>query len=153
VTLKIKRRYSMSNFRKLAHAVWECKYHFVWCPQYRFRILKGEIGKSTRDTIKGLCEWRDLEIVEGNVQIDHVHLILWIPPKYSVSEAVGFLKGKSAIKIFDRHPELKKRYWGRHFWARGYCVSTIGLNEEQIKKYVRWQLKKDKDMDQLSLLK
>jgi putative transposase len=99
------------------------------------------------------CEWRDLEIVEGNVQIDHVHLILWIPPKYSVSEAVGFLKGKSAIKMFDRHPELKRRYWGRHFWAKGYCVSTVGLNEEQIRKYVRWQLKKDKDMDQLSLLK
>jgi putative transposase len=78
---------------------------------------------------------------------------MWLPPKYSVSEAVGFLKGKSAIKIFGRHPELKKRYWGRHFWARGYCVSTVGLNEEQIKKYVRWQLKRDKDMDQLSLLK
>jgi putative transposase len=115
--------------------------------------LKGEIGKSARETIRELCKWRDLEIIEGNVQIDHVHLVIWIPPKYSVSEVVGFLKGKSAIKIFDRHPELKKRYWGRHFWARGYCVSTVGLNEEQIKKYVRWQLKKDKDMDQLSLLK
>ena len=143
----------MSNFKKLAHAIWECKYHFVWCPKYRFRILKGEIGKSIREIIRELCKWRDLEIIEGNVQIDHVHLVIWIPPKYSVSEAVGFLKGKSAIKIFDRHPELKKRYWGRHFWARGYCVSTVGLNEEQIKRYVRWQLKRDKDMDQLSILK
>jgi putative transposase len=114
--------------------------------------LKGEIGKSTRETIRELCKWRDLEIIEGNVQIDHVHLVIWIPPKYLVSEVVGFLKGKSAIKIFDRHPELKKRYWGRHFWARGYCVSTVGLNEEQIKKYVRWQLKKDKDMDQLEVI-
>ena len=143
----------MSNFKKLAHAIWECKYHFVWCPKYRFRILKGEIGKSTREIIRELCKWRDFEIIEGNVQIDHVHLVIWIPPKHSVSEAIGFLKGKSAIKIFDRHPELKKRYWGRHFWARGYCVSTVGLNEEQIRKYVRWQLKKDKDMDQLNLLK
>ena len=143
----------MSDFKKLAHAVWECKYHFVWCPKYRFRILKGEVGKSARDTIRELCQWRDFEIIEGNVQIDHVHLVIWIPPKYSVSEAVGYLKGKSAIKIFNRYPELKKRYWGRHFWARGYCASTVGLNEEQIRKYVRWQLKKDKDMDQLNLLK
>jgi putative transposase len=143
----------MSDFKKLAHAVWECKYHFVWCPKYRFRILNGEIGKSARETIRELCQWRDLEIIVGNVQIDHILLVLWIPPKHSVSEAVGFLKEKSAIKIFDRHPELKKRYWGRHFWARGYRVNTVGLNEEQIKKYVRCQLKKDKDMDQLSLLK
>ena len=143
----------MSDFKKLAHSVWGCKYHLIWCPKYRFRVLSGEIGKSTRDTIRELCGWWDLEIIQGNVQVDHVHLVVWIPPKYSVSEAVGFLKGKSAIKIFDRHPELKRRYWGRHFWARGYCVSTVGLNEEQIKKYVRWQLKRDRDMDQLSLLK
>ena len=81
--------------------------------------------------------------MEGNVQTDHIHLVLSFPPKYSISEVVGFLKGKSAIKIFDMHAELKKRYWGRHFWAKGYCVSTVGLDEEQIRKYVRWQLKKD----------
>ena len=92
-----------------------------------------------------------MEILEGNVQADHIHLVLSFPPKYSISEVVGFLKGKSAIKMFDMHSELKKRYWGRHFWAKGYCVSTIGLDEEQIRKYVRWQLKKDKDMDQLKL--
>ena len=142
----------MGNFKKLAHAIWECKYHLVWCPKYRFQILKGEIGSSARDTIRELCSWWDLEILEGNIQVDHVHLVIWIPPKYSVAEVVGFLKGKSAIKIFDRHPELKRRYWGRHFWARGYCVSAVGLNEEQIRKYVRWQLKKDRNMDQLNLL-
>ena len=142
----------MSNFKNLAHAIWECKYHLVWCPKYRFCILKDRIAKSVHETIKELCMWRRLEILEGNVQIDHVHLILGIPPKYSISEVVGFLKGKSAIRVFDRHPELKRRYWGRHFWARGYCVSTVGLNEEQIRKYVRWQLKKDRDIDQLTIL-
>lgn len=86
------------------------------------------------------------------MQKDHVHLVLSVPPKYSVSEMVGFLKGKSAIKMFDKYLDLKKRYWGRHFWAKGYCVSTVGLDEEQIRKYVRWQLKKDKDMDQNKLL-
>jgi len=143
----------MSRFSKLAHAVWECKYHLVWCPKYRYRLLRGELGKSVRSVLRELCDWKHIEILSGDVQIDHVHLVLSIPPKYSVSEAVGFLKGKSAIKIFDMHHELKQRYWGRHFWARGYCVSTVGLNEEEIKKYVRWQLKKDKRMDQLKLWK
>ena len=142
----------MGRFNKLAHAVYDCKYHLVWCPKYRFRILTGEVGMSARDIIKQLCEWKKIEILEGNVQRDHIHLVLSIPPKYSVSEMIGFLKGKSAIKMFDRYLDLKKRYWGRHFWAKGYCVSTVGLDEEQIRKYVRWQLKKDKDMDQDKLL-
>ena len=141
----------MNQFKRLAHAVWQCKYHIVWCPKYRFRILRGEIGKSIRNIIRQLCEWRSVEILEGNIQIDHIHLVLSIPPKYSVSEAVGFLKGKSAIKIFDFNHELKKRYWGRHFWAKGYCVSTIGLDEEQIRKYVRYQLHKDKISEQTKL--
>jgi putative transposase len=127
----------------------------TWCGarKYRFRILKGEIGQSIRAVIRQLCDWRRIEIVEGSVQIDHIHLILSIPPKYSVSEAIGFLKGKSAIKIFDMNQELKRRYWGRHFWAKGYCVSTIGLDEEQIRKYVRWQLHKDRKSDQMNLWK
>jgi len=152
-TLKFTRRYSVNQFKKLAHAVWQCKYHVIWCPKYRFRILRGEIGLSVRDIIKQLCEWRKIEILEGNVQADHIHLVLSIPPKYSISETIGFLKGKSAIKIFDVHHELKKRYWGRHFWSKGYCVSTIGLNEEQIKKYVREQSHKEKKMTQMSLWK
>ena len=138
----------MSRFKKLAHAVWECKYHVVWCPKYRFRILTGEAEKSLRAIIRQLCEWKQIEILAGNVQIDHVHLVLSFPPKYSIAEVIGFLKGKSAIKIFDRHLELKKRYWGRHFWAKGYCVSTVGLNEEQIKKYVIWQMNRDKNTEQ-----
>jgi len=143
----------MKDINKLAHVAWECKYHLVWCPKYRFRILKGEVGRAVRDIIKQLCEWKKVEILEGNVQVDHIHLVLSFPPKYSVSEVVGFLKGKSAIKIFDTYLDLKKRYWGRHFWAKGYCVSTIGLDEERIRKYVRWQLKQDKALDQLKLWK
>ena len=143
----------MNQFKKLAHAVWQCKYHVIWCPKYRFRVLRGEIGLSVRDIIKQLCEWRKIEILEGNVQADHIHLVLSIPPKYSISETIGFLKGKSAIKVFDMHHELKKRYWVRHFWSKGYCVSTVGLDEEQIKKYVRLQNHKEKRMTQMSLWK
>ena len=141
----------MKQFKKLAHAVWQCKYHVVWCPKYRFKILKGEIGKSVRDIIRELTEWRKINILEGNVQEDHIHLVLEIPPKYSIAETVGFLKGKSAIKIFDIHTELKRRYWGRHFWSKGYCVSTIGLDEDQIREYVRMQMHNDKKMEQLKL--
>jgi len=143
----------VNQFKKLAHAVWQCKYHVIWCPKYRFRVLRGEIGLSVRDIIKQLCEWRKIEILEGNVQTDHIHLVLSIPTKYSISETIGFLKGKSAIKVFDMHHELKKRYWGRHFWSKGYCVSTVGLDEEQIKKYVRLQNHKEKRMTQMSLWK
>lgn len=141
----------MSDFKKIAHAVWECKYHVVWCPKYRFRILKGEVANSARDIIRQLCEWKKIEILEGSVQNDHIHLVLSFPPKYSISEVVGFVKGKSAIKMFDTYLKLKNRYWGRHFWAKGYCVSTVGLDEEQIRQYVRWQLKRDRSIDQLKL--
>ena len=96
-------------------------------------------------------DWKRLEILEMNIQEDHIHLVISIPPKFAVSEIVGFLKGKCAIKIFDKHLKDKKRYWGRHFWAKGYCVSTVGLNEEEIRKYVRWQLEKDKRIEQLKL--
>jgi putative transposase len=138
----------MSDFKKLAHAIWECKYHIVWCPKYRFKILQGPLQKSVEEIITQLCEWKKLEMLEMNVQEDHVHLLISIPPKYAVSDVVGFLEGKCAIKVFDRHIELKKRYWGRHFWAKGYCVSTVGLDEEKIRKYVKWQREKDKRSDQ-----
>ena len=153
VALRPNRRYSVKQFKRLAHAVWQCKYHVVWCPKYRYRILRGELGKTVRDIIRQLCEWKKIEILEGNIQIDHIHLVLEIPPKYSISEAVGFLKGKSAIKLFDFHLELKRRYWGRHFWAKGYCVSTVGLDEAQIRNYVRYQLHKDKQAEQTKLWK
>ena len=141
----------MGDFKKLAHAVWQCKYHLVWCPKYRYRVMKGDVGRSVRDIIRQLCEWKKVEILAGNVQIDHIHLVVAIPPKYSVSKFVGFVKGKSAIKILDYYPSLKRRYWGRHFWAKGYCVSTVGLDEEQITKYVKWQQNHDRKRDQQSL--
>ena len=141
----------MSDLRKLAHAVWQCKYHIIWCPKYRYKIMKGTLQKSVDEILRQLCEWKKLELLEMNVQEDHVHLIVSIPPKFSVSEVVGFLKGKCAIKIFDKHLELKKRYWGRHFWAKGYCVSTVGLDEERVRQYVKWQQKKDERLEQLKL--
>ena len=98
----------MSELQKLAHAVWQCKYHVIWCPKYSFKILNGVLQRSAGDLMRQLCDWKKLEILEMNVQEDHFHLILSIPPNFSVSELVGFLKGKSAIKIFDKHLELKK---------------------------------------------
>jgi len=112
----------LRRLKSLAHAVWERKYHVVWCLKFRLGILQGQISKSLGDSIEQLCEWKKIEIQASTIQLDHVHLVLCIPPKYSVSAVVGFLKGKSAIKIFDKHMDLKKRYWGRHFWAQGYCV-------------------------------
>jgi len=151
----------MSDFRKLAHAVWQCKYHIVWCPKYRFRILKGAVQETVEEIIRQLCEWKKLEILEMKVGEDHVHLVVSIPPKFAVSEAVGFLKGKCAIKIFEQAPGAEEEVLGqallgqgvlcRHFWAKGYCVSTIGLDEEKIRKYVRWQLEKDRRMEQLKI--
>jgi putative transposase len=148
-----RRRYSMSDFQKLAHAVWQCEYHIIWCPKYRFKILRGALQRSVEEILRQLCDLKKLEILEMNIQEDHVHMVLSILPKFSVSEVVGFLKGKCAIKIFDKHLELKKRYWRRHFWAKGYCVSTVGLDEEKVRKYVKWQQVKDKHMEQLKLWK
>ena len=123
----------MNQFKRLSHAIWQCKYHVVWCPKYRFRILRDEIGRSVRDIIRQLCEWRKIEILEGNVQIDHLHLVLSIPPKYSVSEAIGFIKGKSAIRI---HRKIlgTKRMTGLSFWATGYCVRSVDIEEETVNK-------------------
>jgi putative transposase len=143
----------MADFKRLAHAIWQCKYHIVWCPKYRYKVLKGAVQKSVKQILIQLCEWKKLEIIEMNVVEDHIHLVLSIPLKYGVSAAIGFLKGKCAFKIFDKHLELKKRYWGRHFWAKGYCVSAVDLDEDKIRKYVRWQLEKDKSMEQLKLWK
>ena len=100
-----------------------------------------------------LCNQKDgVEVLEINVQPDHVHVVLVIPPKYAVSEMIGFLKGKLALRLFDRFPTLRKRYWGQHVWSRGYCVSTVGLDEERIRKYVKWQHKKEQDAIQRRLI-
>ena len=128
------------RFRKLSHTIYECKYHVVFCPKYRYRILKDDIAEYTRQQIYRLCRQKDkVEVLELNVQVDHVHLVVSIPPKYAVSGFVGYLKGRLALRLFQRYERLGKRYWGRHLWSRGYCVSSVGIDEDQIRKYVRWQ--------------
>ena len=136
------------RFRKLAHSRYECKYHVVFCPKYRYRILKDEVAESVRQQSYQLVQQQEgVEVLELNIQEDHVHLVLWIPPKYAVSEIMGFLKGKLAIRVFERFPQLGRRYWGRHLWARGYCVSTVGVDEEMIRQYVRWQEQQDRQTE------
>ena len=135
----------MSRFKKLSHVIYECKYDLVWCPKYRYRVLSGPVKEEVEDTLRSLCEWKKVEILEMNVQADHVHMVVEIPPKLSISQVMGILKGKSAIKIFKSFSGLKKKpYWGNHFWARGYCVSTVGMDEEKIRKYVKWQENREK---------
>ena len=133
-----------NKYKRLSHSVWLCTYHIVFCPKYRYGILEGKSEVFVRNQLYKLCGQKDqMEIVEINIQPDHVHLILSIPPKYSVSETMGYLKGKVAVRLFENQEELTRRYWGRHLWARGYCVSTVGLDEEKIKKYVKWQQQKE----------
>jgi putative transposase len=135
----------MSRFKSLAHAIWHCNYHIVWVPKFRFRILVGEIKVEIEQFIRLYSERSYCLIKELNVRTDHVHLLVMIPPKVSVSTFLGTIKGKSAIRIFTKFPNLKKNvYWGNHFWARGYCVDTIGLDEEMIRKYIQYQEEKEK---------
>ena len=142
----------MSKFKKLSHTIYYCTYHIVFCPKYRYRILKGDIADYCKQQIYQLCSHKDLvEILELNIQLDHIHIIISIAPKYSVSSIMGYLKGKLALSLFQRYEKLGKRYWGRHFWSRGYCVSTVGLNEDQIRKYVKWQAEKDKELERHQL--
>lgn len=135
----------MSRFKRLSHAVWYCLYHIVWTPKYRYRILKGEIKQEVEYCIKSFSDQKHCIVEELNVQEDHVHLLVFVPPKVSISELVGTLKGRTAIRVFNKFKHLKERpYWGNHFWSRGYCVDTVGLDAEMIKKYVKFQEKKDK---------
>ena len=134
----------------LAHTKWMCKYHIVFTPKYRRKVIYNEIKADIRDIIKNLCSWKGVEIIEGHMMPDHVHLLLSIPPKYSVSQVMGYLKGKSAMMIFDRHSNLKYKYGNRHFWSTGYYVSTVGFNEATVKKYIREQETHDIMMDRIT---
>ena len=130
----------MSKYKRQSHVVYKCDYHNVWVPKYRLRILTGEVGKLVDQDIRKLSEWLGCEVMELNVQADHVHVVVSIPPKVSVSTYMGTIKGKIAIKILKSYPKLKtKPYWGNYFWARGYFVNTVGVNEEIIKKNVKYQ--------------
>ena len=135
----------------LAHTKWMCKYHVIFTPKYRRKIIYNKLKIDIRDIIKDLCKYNGVEIIEGHLMPDHVHLLLAIPPKYSVANTMGYIKGKSALMIFDRHANLKYKFGNRHFWAEGYYVSTVGLNEATIKKYIQEQEKHDIVLDKLSV--
>lgn len=140
----------MTKYRKSSHVVFKCDYHIVWVPKYRVRILKGAIKELVDQDIRMLCKWKCCIVEELNVQEDHVHLLVSVPPKVSISQLMGTIKGKVAIKLFKSYPKLKKKpYWGNRFWARGYFVNTVGLDEEMIKRYVKYQEKEErKEEDQ-----
>ena len=130
----------MSKYKKLSHVIYYHVFHIVWTPKYRYKVLKGPLKVFLETQIRTLCEWKKLEILELNIQPDHVHIVLSIPPKISISKVMGILKGKTAIKIFKSFKGLKQKpYWGNHFWSRGYCSSTVGLDEKKIRKYVKYQ--------------
>ncbi len=141
----------MKDNNSLAHTTWNCKYHVVFAPKYRRQIvygkLKGDIGK----ILRLLCERKGLEIIEAECCKDHIHMLLMIPPKHSVSEIVGYLKGKSSLMIFDRHANLKYKFGNRHFWCRGYYVDTVGKNAKKIEEYIRGQLQEDIAEDQMTI--
>ena len=140
----------MHDWQSLSHVRWECKYHVVITPKYRQKVFFGKMRRQVGAILRDLCRQRKIELLEGDAVVDHIHMVLSIPPKYSVANTLGFLKGKSAVRI---HRELmkKRRVTGLHFWAAGYCVSTIGLNEETIRKYVREQQSRERRLDQPEL--
>jgi putative transposase len=136
---------TMGKFRQLSHVFYKCEYHVVFTPKYRFRILTGTLKLQVEQDIRAICQWREVEVEELSVQQDHVHLVCSIPPKYSISEVLGTLKGKIAMRIFKSYPDLKRKpYWGNHFWVRGYFISTVGLDADMIKRYVKHQEHEEK---------
>ena len=135
----------MSRFRKLAQTIWFCQYHIVWVPKYRFRVLTDTVAEEVENCIRAFSEQQGCEVVQLNVQVDHVHLLSLVPPKVSISGYVGTLKGRTAIRVFNRFRKLKEKpYWGNHFWARGYCVDTVGLDAEMVRKYIKYQEAKER---------
>ena len=134
----------------LAHTKWVCKYHMVFTPKYRRKIIYYELRADIQKIIKDLCKWKGVEMIEGHIMPDHIHLLVEIPPKMSVSQFMGYLKGKSAMMIFNQHANLKYKFGNRNFWATGYYVSTVGLNTATIQKYIREQEKQYQIEDKLT---
>ena len=135
----------------LSHSSWNCKYHIVFAPKYRRQVIYGRIKQDIGKILRLLCQRKEIEIIEAECCRDHVHMLIKIPPKYSVSSIMGYLKGKSSLMIFERHANLKYKYGNRHFWCRGYYVDTVGKNAKKIEEYIRNQLQEDIAADQLSL--
>ena len=135
----------------LAHTQWNCKYHIVFAPKYRRQIMYGKIKADIGTMLRKLCEYKGIEIIEAEACKDHIHMLVSIPPKYSVSQIMGYLKGKSSLMIFEKYANLKYKYGNRHFWCRGYYVDTVGRNKKAIEQYIRNQLQQDYEDDQLSI--
>ena len=142
----------MRPIGSLSHTRWECKYHVVFIPKYRRKVVFGQIRRELGEVFRRLAKQKESEVEEGHVMPDHVHIMLSIPPKYSVAQVVGYIKGKSAIHIARTYMERKRNYIGQHFWARGYFVSTVGRDEEVIRNYIRHQEREDHRIDQLNLM-
>ena len=142
---------SENDINSLSHSKWRCQYHVVFAPKYRRQAIYGKIKEDIGKTLRMLCEQKGIEIIEAELCPDHVHMLLSIPPKYSVAQIMGYLKGKSSLMIFDRHANLKYKYGNRHFWCRGYYVDTVGRNKNAIANYIRNQLPEDIASDQLTL--
>ena len=136
--------------QSLSHTHWNCKYHIVFTPKYRRREIYGKLRSDIGKILRILCQRKDVEIIEAECCIDHVHMLVRIPPKYSVVQVMGYLKGKSSLIIFDRHANLKYKYGNRHFWCRGYYVDTVGKNSKRIEEYVKNQLQEDIMADQIN---
>ena len=141
----------MNDDQSLSHTKWECKYHLVWIPKYRRKLLYGKLRSQLGSLFKDLAEQKESQILEGHLQPEHVHILISIPPKYAVSQVVGFVKGKSAIHIARVYLGRRQNFIGQHFWARGYFVSTVGLNEAEVRAYIQAQEKEDRRLDQLDM--
>lgn len=139
------------DISSLEHTRWRCQYHIVFAPKYRRMEIYGQIKQDIGAILRKLCQQKGIEIVEAEACPDHIHMLVSIPPKYSVSQVMGYLKGKSSLMIFDRHANLKYKYGNRHFWARGYYVDTVGRNKKQVAEYIRNQLQADQMADQIGL--
>jgi putative transposase len=141
----------MDDYESLSHTKWECKYHVVFIPKYRRKVLYGELRQHLGDVFRKLALQKESRIEEGHLMLDHVHMMISIPPKYAVSQVVGFIKGKSAIHLARTYGERKRNFVGQHFWVRGYFVSTVGRDEAAIREYIKNQEQEDKRLDQLNL--
>ena len=142
----------MTNYRKLQHSEWECKYHVIFIPKYRRKVLYGTLRQYLVEVFRRLARQKESEIEEGHLMADHVHMMISIPPKYAVSQVVGFIKGKSAIHIARTYGERKRNFSGQHFWARGYFVSSVGRDEERVRNYIRAHEIEDQRIEQLNLV-
>ena len=143
----------MNNVQCLSHTKWDCKYHVVWIPKCRRKLLYGQLRKHLGEVFHELARQKESKVLEGHLQADHIHMLISIPPKYSVSQVVGYMKGKSAIHIARIYLGQRKNYSGMHFWARGYFVSTVGADAEVVRAYINNQEKEDQRIEQLSLFK